>query len=172
MCLGRMAATPPNWQRDKGKRWMAAGLLPQEDLLDYVRRTVRSTEALTMFAAKLMYLFVPAVDSLFLGCSDTPDNWKFHWDDVTPEQLAFWEEKGLSDRQIYLLHKQHRLDMARLRQIFLGVHHCDPRNSLKPATEVSIHHTDSDRSVLALWRYNSASPYESLLIVFNWCHGV
>ena len=157
---------PAELAKQQGQALVAENLLPPEGLLDYVRRTVRSVESLTLFMTKLLYLYVPAVDSLVLGCSAMGDNWKFHWDDVTPAQLQFWKATGLSDPQIYLLHKQHRLDMARLRQIFRDYTIVDP-NTQDPLTAIHLHHTDPTQGVLALWRTNSDRPAESLLVVFN-----
>lgn len=157
---------PAELAKNQGEALVELELLAAEDLLDYVRRTVRNVEAMTMFSAKLMYGFVPAVDSLFLGASDTPSNWKFHWDDVTCQQLEFWGRWGISDRQIYLLHASHREDMVRLRQLFRNYTVVHPE-TLESQTEVTIHHLDRENCAIALWRYNWASPYESLLILFN-----
>ncbi len=161
---------PAELVRIQGEKLIEQGLLPREDLLDYVRRSVRSTEALTLFTANLMYMFVPGVDSLMLGSLETPGNWKFYWDDVAPEQLEFWQGFGLSDRQIYLLHKQHRLDMARLRQIFRNYTYVDRdplTHQLNPTTQVHLHWVDPQRSLLTLWRLNPTRLAESLLILFN-----
>ncbi len=163
-------ANPAELARLQGEKLIELGVLPQEDLLDYVRRTVRSVEALTLFTANLMYMFVPGVDSLMLGSLETPGNWRFYWDDVAPEQLEFWQNIGLSDRQIYLLHKQHRLDMARLRQIFRDYTYVDPdpvTRRLNPCTQVHLHWVDQQRSLITLWRLNPDRPAESLLILFN-----
>ncbi len=157
---------PAELTRVQGEDLIQRGLLPQEDLLDYARRIVRSAETLTMFAANLMYMFVPGVDSLIVGCLEAPGNWRFHWDNVTAEQLEFWQKTGLSDRQIYLLHKQHRLDMARLRQIFRDYTFVDP-DTLDPLTKIQIHHTDPDHAVVALWRFNPNRLSESILVIFN-----
>ncbi len=159
-------ANPAELAKGQGEELINLNLLPPEDLLDYVRRTVRNAEALTMFTAKLMYMFVPTVDSLALESLDSAGSWKLRWDDVDPDQLNFWGKRGLSDRQIYLLHKQHRLDMARLRQIFRSYTIVTP-NTLKPLTEIAIYHVDPEHAVVCLWRYNSVSPYESILILFN-----
>lgn len=161
---------PAELAKTQGEQLIKQGLLAPEDLLDYVRRTVRLTESLTLFCANLMYMFVPGVDSLMLGSLETPGNWKFYWDDVAAEQLEFWRQMGLSDREIYLLHKQHRLDMARLRQIFRDYTYVEPdplTYTLKPTTQVHLHYHDAERSLIALWRLNPSRSAESLLILFN-----
>jgi len=159
-------SNPADLARLQGEDLMAMGELPAEDLLDYTRRLVRNTEAITLFMAKLTYMFVPAVDSLRLGCLNAPGNWKVSWDSVTPEQLAFWAKTGLSDQQIYLLHKQHREDMARLRQIFRSYSPIDAETKI-PLTEVTIPHVDGENAVFGLWRSIPERPYETLFIIFN-----
>lgn len=159
-------ANPAELARLQGEDLIAMGQLPAEDLLDYTRRLVRNTEAIALFISKLIYLFVPAVDSLMVGCLNAPENWKMSWDSVTPEQLVFWKKTGISDRQIYLLHKQHRQDMARLRQIFRSYTPIDP-DSNTPLTDVKICHTDGENGVFGLWRSIPERPYETLFIVFN-----
>jgi len=159
-------ANPAELARLQGEDLIAMGQLPAEDLLDYTRRLVRNTEAIALFMSKLIYMFVPAVDSLMLGCLNAPDNWKMSWDSVTPEQLVFWEKTGLSDRQIYLLHKQHRQDMARLRQIFRSYTPIDPESNT-PLIDVKIYHTDAENGLFGLWRSIPERPYETLFVVFN-----
>ncbi len=159
-------ANPAELARRQGENLIAMGQLPPEDLLDYTRRLVRNTEAITLFMSKLMYMFVPAVDSLILGSLDSPGNWKFHWDSVSPEQLNFWKPRGLSDRQIYLLHKQHRQDMARLRQIFRSYTPVDPDSKL-PLTDIQLDYTDPEHGVFGLWRSIPERLYETLLVLFN-----
>jgi 1,4-alpha-glucan branching enzyme len=157
---------PAELARFQGEAMIQAGWLPQEDLLDYVRRTVRNVEALTMFIANFMYMFVPGVDSLMLNCLEGAEDWKFHWDDVTEKQLAFWSTTGLTDRQTYLLHKQHRLDMARLRQIFRDYTLLD-EDGRTPLTRIEIWHTNHEHGVLGLWRTQPTRPEHSHLVIFN-----
>lgn len=152
--------------RSKGEALIAGGLLHPEDLLDYARRLVRSTEALTLFCAKLAYMFSPGVDSLLLQCSETPEHWKFPWDSVSTGQLAFWRQRGLSDRQTYLLHKQHRLDMAGLRQIFRTYTPVDPEGP-KSIVQIQVAHADAEHRFVAIWRFNPRNPFESILVAFN-----
>ncbi|MEO0949228.1 MAG: hypothetical protein AAFY11_14020, partial [Cyanobacteria bacterium J06641_5] len=157
---------PAELARRQGDILVEREILPREDLLDYVRRRVRNTEALTLFSTKLMYMFSPAVDSLVLENAAALNNWKFHWDDVTPKQLAFWATQGLSDRQTYLLHKQHRLDMVRLRKIFRNYTLVNPQG-LQPLTQVHLQHTDSEHEIVSIWRYNPTNPIESIWAIFN-----
>lgn len=152
--------------KKQGEKLVELGLLPAEDLLDYIRRSVRNSEALTLFCSKFMYMFTSASDALALGCLDAPGNWKFYWDALDPEQLRFWKKRGLPDKEIYLLHKQHRLDMIRLRQIFREYTFVIPEQR-RALTQVQIQHTDPENSIVSLWRYNPHRITDSLLIVFN-----
>jgi len=159
-------ANPAELARLQGEDLIAMGQLSREDLLDYTRRLVRNTEAIALFMSKLVYMFVPAVDSLMLGSLNQEGNWKVSWDSVTPEQLTFWEKTGLSERQVYLLHKQHRQDMARLRQIFRSHSPIDAESKI-PLTEIEICHTDAENAVFGLLRSIPERPYETLFILFN-----
>lgn len=159
-------SNPAELAKNQGLALVDLGLLTSEELLDYVRRTVRNVEALTMFCARLIYMFSPSVDSLELGSLESPGRWKLNREDVTAEQLNFWGKQRLGDRQIYLLHRQHRADMGRLRQIFRDYTLVDPE-SQQPQTQVRLHHCDLECGVLSLWRHNSQSPAESLFVIFN-----
>lgn len=157
---------PAELAYQQGQELIQMELLQPSDLLDYVRRVVRNAEALTMFTAKLIYMFVAAVDSLALGSLEDSDNWKMGWDGLTRTQLETWQATGLSDRQIYQLHQQHRVDMIRLRQIFRNY---TPvwQESLQTPVQPLLYHLDPDNSVLGLFRQNRATPENSLTIVFN-----
>ncbi|NJK27446.1 MAG: hypothetical protein HC925_01170 [Coleofasciculaceae cyanobacterium SM2_3_26] len=141
------------------------GLLKLENLLDYVHRIVRNAEALTMFIAKLRYMFVPSVDSLCLGCLDDSDHWKVIWEGVLPQHMAFWKSTGLSERQIFQIHNQHRAEMIDLRSIFRRHTKVDPE-TLQSQVQSHVCHVDPDASLLGIFR-QAPDPNDCLLILFN-----
>jgi len=157
---------PVERAKEQGELLVEMGNLPVEDLLDYTRRIVRNVEALTMFVSKLTYVFAPATDSLALGDTTSAGNWKFSWDNVSPEQLEFWEKRDLSDDRIFFLHKQHRQDMSRLRQIFRAYTPVDPAEDT-PLVASDLYHVDRDRGILGLLRTIPNQLYESLIVLFN-----
>lgn len=156
---------PAQLAKNQGDALVAAGYLPQSELLNYVRRTVRAMEALTLFSSRLMYMFVPTVDSLSLGCLNADDNWKVQWEGITPHQLAAWTDTGLAERDIFLLHEQHRAEMVALRNIFRQFTTVDSATSA-PLTQVDVYHVDAVNSVLGLLRVDRHSD-RTLLIIFN-----
>ena len=157
---------PAQLAKVKGDTLVEAGLLPRQELLNYVRRTVRAIEALTMFSSRLMYMFVPAVDALSLGCLNTSDNWKVQWEGLTSEQLATWSSTGLSERQTFLLHDQHRSDMVALRKIF-RCHTPVISGKVLPLVQVHICHVDPTNAVIGLLRTDPTRSEHTLLILFN-----
>jgi len=157
---------PAELAKRQGEELTRMGLLRPEQLLDYVRRTVRNAEALTLFTAKLRYMYVPGVDSLALGCLDDRDRWKVIWDGVTQEQMAHWLPTGLSERQIFWLHEQHRADMIQLRRIFRTYTKVD-EETLAPQVQPQVFHVDPETAVMGIYRQSYVDPAESLLIVFN-----
>ncbi|MGK7874220.1 MAG: hypothetical protein AB4426_13170 [Xenococcaceae cyanobacterium] len=159
-------SNPAELVKRQGEKLISMGLLQPENLLDYVRRTVRNAEALTMFTAKLRYMFVPTVDSLCLGGLDEQNNWKIIWDGVTPIQMREWKKTGLSERKIYFLHQQHRADMIKLRQIFRNYTKVI-EETLQPVVQPKVYHVDTENSVLGLFRLNPVQISDSLIILFN-----
>jgi hypothetical protein len=157
---------PAELVKRQGEALIQMGQIQQRDLLDYVRRMVRGAEALAMFSANLVYMFVPAVDALTLGSSQDADHWKVQWDGVSPEQLATWRQTGLNEAEIFFRHDQHRADMIALRQVFRRYTVVDP-DSLRPLTQVQICHVDTENAVLGLWRSSTAAPASSTLVLFN-----
>ncbi|MGA1624132.1 MAG: hypothetical protein ACO4AJ_00615, partial [Prochlorothrix sp.] len=159
-------ANPAELAKRQGEALIQMGQLQSRDLLNYVRRMVRGAEALTLFSANLLYMFVPAVDSLTLGSSLDGDHWKVQWQGVTPEQLKVWRKTGLTDAEIFFHHDQHRADMMTLRQLF-RYHTVVEPDSLKPLTQIQVCHSDVDNGVLGLWRSSAVAPESSLLVLFN-----
>lgn len=157
---------PAQLAKNEGEELMNMGLLKPTQLLDYVHRIVRNTEALTMFSANLLYMFVPAVDSLSLGGLDEPDKWKVDWQGVHPNQLAIWQDTGLSEAEILRLHDKHRTDMIELRNIFRRYTPV-AIETLQPLTNVKIYHVDPDNAVIVLLRRSFELPSLSMLVVFN-----
>lgn len=157
---------PAQLAKLQGEKLVDMGLLQPSGLLDYVRRTVRNAEALTMFTARLRYMFVPGVDSLCLGRLDDPDQWKMIWDGVTPSQMGHWKATGLGEVDILKLHGRHRADMIALRQIFRR-YTLVAEDTLQPLTTVSAYHADPETSVLGLLRFNPFQLSDTLLVVFN-----
>jgi 1,4-alpha-glucan branching enzyme len=157
---------PAQLAKNKGEELIQMGLLTPMKLLDYVRRTVRNAEALTMFSATLRYMFVPEVDSLGLGALDHPELWKVQWDGVTPKQMIEWQQTGLTDRDILWYHSRHRQDMIKLRQIFRTYSKVDEQ-SYQPLVQPQVYYYDQDSSILSLFRSSLADRHESLLVIFN-----
>ena len=157
---------PAELARQQGQSLVDLGLLPQRNLLDYTRRLVRNTEALTLFSANLLYMFSPAVDALTLGSSDQSGNWRVHWDGATIEQLKTWQATGLTELETIALHHQHRSEMIRLRQIFRHYSFVNPQ-SAQPLTQVKVYHVDPENAVIALLRRSLVPHAPSLIVCFN-----
>jgi 1,4-alpha-glucan branching enzyme len=157
---------PAQLAKHQGEELVQMGLLQRRDLLDFVRRTVRNAEALTMFLANLRYMFVPSVDALSLGCLDDPNQWKVTWEGIVPEHLQEWQKTGLSNREIVDLHRQHRADMVKLRDIFRKHTKVDEK-TYQPLVQPQVNHFDQDASLLSLFRPNQHHPQDCLLIIFN-----
>lgn len=157
---------PAELARQQGQSLVDRGLLPQRNLLDYTRRLVRNTEALTLFSANLLYMCSPAVDALTLGSSDQFGNWRVHWDGATIDQLKIWKGTGLTELETIALHQQHRSDMIRLRQIFRYYTLVNPQ-SAQPLTQVTVYHVDNENAVVGLLRRSLVSHAPSLIILFN-----
>ena len=157
---------PAELARQQGQSLVELELLPQKQLLDYVRRLVRNTEALTLFSADLLYMFSPGVDALTLDSSDKTGNWRVHWDRVTLPQLRVWQATGLTEQETIALHHQHHWDMIALRQIFRHYTWVNPQ-SAQPLTEISVCHSDHENAVLALLRRTVLPHAPQLLVVFN-----
>ncbi len=157
---------PAELAKARGEGLIRMGLLQPTELLDFVRRTVRNAEALTLFTAKLRYMYLPSVDSLALGCLDEGDHWTVVWEGVTPQQIQFWKKTGLVETTILYLQEQHRADMVRLRNIFRRYTHVDP-DTLKSAVELQVFHQDEEESLLGLLRLNTFFRGDSLIVFFN-----
>jgi 1,4-alpha-glucan branching enzyme len=157
---------PAELARQQGQSLVELELLPQQQLLDYVRRLVRNTEALTLFSADLLYMFSPGVDALTLDSSDKTGNWRVHWDRVTLPQLRVWQATGLTEHETIALHHQHHWDMIALRQIFRHYTWVNPQSG-QPLTEISICHLDPENAVLALLRRTVVPNAPQLLVIFN-----
>ncbi|MFZ9738894.1 MAG: hypothetical protein ACO3EZ_12875 [Prochlorotrichaceae cyanobacterium] len=158
---------PAQLAKNQGEELMAMGLLEPSGLLDYVRRTVRNAEALTMFLASLRYMFVPSVDSLSLGCLDDPDQWRFIWQGIDREHVKEWEQlTGLSRGSIIETHEQHKVDMVQLRHIFRRFTHINAE-TYEPLVKPVINHFDPDASLLSLLRPNPQFLNDTLLVIFN-----
>lgn len=157
---------PAELAKRQGEALVQMGQWQTCDLLDYVRRMVRVTEALTLFSCNLLYMYVPAVDALTLGSSLEQDHWKVQWQGVTPEQLITWKATGLREADIAFYHGQHRDDMIALRRLFRRYTVVDP-DTQRPLTEVRVCHSDGENAVLGLWRSSAMAPESSLLVLFN-----
>jgi hypothetical protein len=157
---------PAQLAKNQGEELVRMGLLAANQLLDFVRRTVRNAEALTMFLADLRYMFVPSVDALSLGCLDDPDQWKVTWEGVPPQQMATWEATGLTKAEILAQHQQHRADLVILRGLFRRYTPVD-ESTYQPLVSITVNHHDSGASVLSLLRVNPSHVGDSLLVVFN-----
>lgn len=157
---------PAQLAKNQGDELVEMGSLDNHHLLDYVRRTVRNAEALTMFIAKSRYMFTPGVDSLSLGALDEPEQWKVTWEGVPTSQLQTWQQTGLSARTIYHFHEQHRCDMVQLRNIFRHYTKLEGGTD-QPLVFPEMHHCNSFASLIAIFRRSHFSKEESLLITFN-----
>ncbi len=159
-------ANPAQLAKNHGETLVRAGLLSRVQLLDFVRRTVRAAEAMTMFAAKLKYMYSPGVDSLALNGLDAPGYWRVIWDGVPDDAMAQWVETGLSPGAVFDLHQQHRADMIRLRSLFRRYSPVDP-DGLKPLVQPEPYYQDVDSGLLAIVRRNQVARDATLLAVFN-----
>lgn len=157
---------PGQLAKNQGEELVAMERLEPTQLLDFVRRTVRNAEALTMFLANLRYMFVPSVDALSLGCLDDPDQWKVAWEGLTPSQLAAWEATGLDAAEILRQHQQHRRDLVTLRGLFRQYTKVD-ESTYQPLVKIEVNHHDSSASLLSLFRLNPTQLQDSLLVIFN-----
>ena len=142
------------------------GLLESGQLLHYVRSMVRNAEALTMFLATQRYMFTPGVDALSLGCLDDPNQWKVRWDGLSDQALRIWLKTGLSSREVFRLHNQHRADMVNLRQIFRTYTKVDAVTGQAQVTP-HVHHINQDAALLCLFRHSHGPLEDSLLVLFN-----
>ncbi|MEO0947976.1 MAG: alpha amylase C-terminal domain-containing protein [Cyanobacteria bacterium J06641_5] len=159
-------ANPAQLAKNRGEDLVRLGLLSRAQLLDYVRRTVRAVEAMTMFVAKLKYMYVPGVDSLALKGLDAPNYWRVGWDGILPGDMGAWVETGLSPGEIFDLHQQHRADMIRLRSIFRRYSPVEP-DGLQPLVQPEVYHQDADSAFLAILRRNHVARDGTLLVIFN-----
>ncbi len=157
---------PAQLAKNQGEELIRMGLLKSEKLLDFVRRSVRNVEGITLFSANLRYMFVPTVDSLSLGCLDESEQWKVVWEGILPSQMAEWKKTGLDGKAIYKLHQQHRDDMVKLRQIFRKYSKVNEETN-QPMIMPEVYYTDSDGGILGLFRCNSDFAEDSLVVVFN-----
>ncbi|PSO47118.1 MAG: hypothetical protein BRC33_13465 [Cyanobacteria bacterium SW_9_44_58] len=157
---------PAQLAKNQGDELVEMGSLHNHRLLDYVRRTVRNAEALTMFIAKSRYMFTPGVDSLSLGALDEPEQWKVTWEEVPASQLKTWQQTGLSARTIYHFHEQHRRHMVALRNIFRHYTKLEGGTD-QPLVFPEMHHCNGLASLIAIFRRSHFSKEESLLITFN-----
>ena len=157
---------PAQLAKNQGDELVEMGALDQHHLLDYVRRTVRNAEALTMFIAKSRYMFTPGVDALSLGALDNADEWKMQWSGSSTAQLETWEKTGLSGLVIYHFHQQHRQDMIQLRNIFRRYTKVDV-NSGNPLVFPEMNHCNGIASLISIFRRSHYRKDDSLLIIFN-----
>ncbi len=157
---------PAELARRRGEELISMELLTEPDLLDFVRRTVRGVEALTLFSSRLRYMFVSAVDSLSLDSLDAPYQWKVTWDEVTLDQRTYWTGRGIPEEKVIWLHNLHRLQMITLRQIFRE-HTLIDEASHSPLTQVEICYSDPHQSILGLQRFCPTIPGHTLLVIFN-----
>ena len=159
-------AHPAQLAKNQGDVLVEMGLLQSNELLDFVHRTVRNAEAITMFLANLRYMFVPSVDSLSLGCLDDPGQWKVTWKGITPNHMRVWQKTGLSRREILDLHKRHRAEMVKLREIFRQYTKVDPITN-QALVHPQVNQFDWGSALMSLFRCNSEEPDQSLLVIFN-----
>ena len=157
---------PAQLAKDHGEALIEQGLIEPEQLLDYVRRMVRNVEALTMFLATQRYMFTPGVDALSLGCLDDVNQWKVTWEGLPDKALKVWLNTGLSSREVFRLHEQHRNEMVRLRQIFRTYTKVDSTTG-EPQVTPHVHHINEDASLLCLFRHSHGPLEDSLLVLFN-----
>ncbi len=157
---------PAQLAKNQGDELVSMGALDAHHLLDYVRRTVRNAEALTMFIARSRYMFTPGVDALSLGALDDPDQWKVRWEGVAIEQLEIWQKTGLSSRTTYHFHQQHRRDMIQLRNIFRRYTKLD-LNTGDSLIFPEMNHCNGMASLISIFRRSHYRKDDSLLIIFN-----
>ncbi|MBD2251484.1 alpha amylase C-terminal domain-containing protein [Nostoc parmelioides] len=159
-------ANPAQLAKNQGEELVIMQLLAPENLLDFVRRTVRNAEVFTMFLANQNYMFVHTVDSLALGRLDEVDRWKSTWEDINPQDILTWKKTGLSERKIYHIHAQHRIDMVEIRKIFRLYTDLN-KYTHEPLFHTDVYYCDRSTSLLALFRRHLYQPEKSLVIVFN-----
>ena len=158
---------PAQLAKNQGEELVRMGLLQSSEILDFVRRTVRNAEALTMFLSSLRYMYVPSVDSLSLGGLDEPKQWQVVWENISVAHLQEWELlTGLPRTTILKIHQHHRSDMVKLRQIFRHYTRINEETH-QPLVKPIVNHFDPDASLLSLFRPNYESLEESILIIFN-----
>ena len=157
---------PAQLAKNQGNELVEMGALDAHHLLDYVRRTVRNAEALTMFIARERYMFTPGVDALSLGALDDPAQWKMQWEGASIAQLETWQKTGLSSRTIYHFHEQHRHDMIQLRQIFRRYTKLDV-NSGRSLIFPEMNHCNGFASLISVFRRSHYRKDDSLMIIFN-----
>jgi len=157
---------PAQLAKNQGDELVEMGALDAHHLLDYVRRTVRNAETLTMFIAKSRYMFTPGVDALSLGALDDKDQWKVQWEGASIAQLETWQATGLSSRAIYHFHEQHRNDMIQLRNIFRRYTKLNV-NTGESLVFPELNHCNGMASLISIFRRSHYRKDDSLLIVFN-----
>ncbi|AFZ45348.1 hypothetical protein PCC7418_3232 [Halothece sp. PCC 7418] len=157
---------PAQLAKNQGDELVNMGALDTHHLLDYVRRTVRNAEALTMFIAKSRYMFTPGVDALSLGALDDADQWQVQWEGATIQQLETWQATGLSSRAIYHFHEQHRNDMIQLRKIFRRYTKLDIHNG-ESLVFPEMNHCNGMASLISIFRRSHYRKDDSLMIIFN-----
>lgn len=157
---------PAQLAKNQGDELVEMGALDNYHLLDYVRRTVRNAEALTMFIAKFRYMFTPGVDALSLGALDDPEQWKVNWGGAAIAQLQTWQKTGLSSRTIYHFHQQHRNDMIQLRNLFRRYTKLDA-NTGQSLVFPEMNHCNGMASLISIFRRSHYSKEDSLLVIFN-----
>ena len=159
-------ANPAQLAKNKGEELILMQLLQPENLLEFVRRTVRNAEALTIFLTNRLYMFVPAVDSLSLGSLDEPERWKVVWEDIFPQDMAEWKKNGIPEWKIFQQHEQHRADMVKLREIFRQYTEVN-EDTYIPLVQPEVYHFNPAVSLLGLYRRNLHELEKSLIVVFN-----
>ncbi|MDR9405543.1 MAG: hypothetical protein RI580_19150, partial [Halothece sp. Uz-M2-17] len=157
---------PAQLAKNQGDELVHMGALDAHHLLDYVRRTVRNAEALTMFIAKSRYMFTPGVDALSLGALDDPNQWQVQWEGASISQLETWQATGLTSRAIYHFHEQHRSDMVQLRNIFRRYTKLDA-NTGDSLVFPEMNHCNGMASLISLFRRSHYRKDDSLMIIFN-----
>jgi len=157
---------PAQLAKNQGNELVEMGALDAHHLLDYVRRTVRNAETLTMFIAKSRYMFTPGVDALSLGALDDENQWKVQWEGASIAQLETWQATGLSSRAIYHFHEQHRNDMIQLRNIFRRYTKLNV-NTGESLVFPELNHCNGMASLISIFRRSHYRKDDSLLIVFN-----
>ena len=156
---------PAQLAKNGGEELVELGLLAPNQLLNYVHHTVRNAEALSLFTANLLYMFVPAVDSLALQGLENSDNWKVQWKSPSPQQVETWKKTDLSEAEIRIIHQKHRQQMVQLRRIFR--HYTPVKEGLHPLIQTKICHLDGENSIIGLLRYNTEMPSQGILVLFN-----